>query len=300
MLSQESDNNLIPVFILHWNCPDKCIITVKSFLEQDIPLEIAVIDNGSLEENAEKLRLNLPSVVKFFRLSENKGWGGAFNIFLKQWLVQHNSSYCVISAHDALLKTGCLKMLLKAIIADRKIGIISPEYGVRHLPKFSPVLGPRLINNINLRPIGTVESVDFVHGTVMMFRRNCLAEIGLFDERFFVYGDELEICIRAKKHGWKNAVVWGAIVSNPITVSPKTVIDYLFARNTLILAKQYGSSLQCICRLILIAVHSSLIWLKGSTEEKSIASAKFLGIKDFWLNHFGKSDTFERLIKEIS
>lgn len=296
MSLQNSNDVAIPVFILHWNRPDECLATVQSFLAQDIPLAITIIDNGSSQENAEKLRLNLPSTVEIFPLSENRGWGGAFNLLLKQWLEKDNSDYCIISAHDALLNPDCLKMLLEAITKDKKIGIISPEYGVRHLPKFSPILGPRLINNIQPRPFGTVESVDFAHGTVMMFRRGCLAEIGLFDERYFVYGDEYDISIRANKYGWKTAVVWGSIVSNPITATPKPAIYYLLARNSLELARVHGGLIQSLCRVVLVLIQSSLIWLRSKSEDKSLMTAKFLGIRDFLLNRYGKSETFNQLI----
>lgn len=293
---QSNDSVLIPVFILHWNRPDECLATVQSFLAQDISLKITIIDNCSSKENAQKLKSSLPSNVDFVQLSENKGWGGAFNILLRQWLKEGESDYCIISSHDPLLSTNCLKMLLEAITKDKEIGIISPESGTRHLPKFSPILGPHLIDNIPARPFGTVEIVDFVHGTVTMFRKECLSEIGLFNERFFVYGDEYDICLRANKYGWKCAVVWGSIVSNPTTAAPKAVINYLLSRNTLELARVHGSLIQSLCRAVLMLVNSSLIWLRSKSEEKSLISAKFLGIRDFLLNRYGKSKAFNQLI----
>ena len=41
----------------------------------------------------------------------------------------------------------------------------------------------------------------------MLFRRECLEDVGLFDERYFAYGDEMEIGLRAARHGWKNVEV---------------------------------------------------------------------------------------------
>ena len=51
----------------------------------------------------------------------------------------------------------------------------------------------------------------------MLVRRQCLDEIGLFDQRYFAYGDEHDLGARAVRHGWKVVLVWGSIVTNPAT-----------------------------------------------------------------------------------
>src|SRR5262249_8947707 len=52
-------------------------------------------------------------------------------------------------------------------------------------------------------------------GTVMGFRQACLREIGFFDVRYFAYGDDAEMSLRANRAGWKTAIVWDAIVKDP-------------------------------------------------------------------------------------
>lgn len=173
--------------------------------------------------------------------------------------------------------------------SDKNIGILCPEYGKQttDLPKFSPILGPRLINNILPRPSGTIEYVDFAHATLLVFRRECLNKIGVFDERYFAYGDEYDISIRAKKMGWKVGILWGAIIINPITASSKPIINYLLARNTLLLAKVHGGFISSLCRVILMLCRLPLtLWNRRS--EKSIVIAKFLGIKDFIFSRYGR------------
>lgn len=205
----------IPVYILHWNRPQECLRAVESFLAQGLSLKITVIDNASQPDLLKTLSDGLPPHVELVCLKENFGWGGGFNGVLAKWLEGKDGDYCFVSAHDALPQANCLKMLLDAVQGDGdNVGIACPEYGVSHLPKFSPILGARL-PHVPPRPPGTVETVIFPHGTLMLFNRHCLAEIGLFDERYFAYGDEIEIGLRASRRGWKVVVVWGSRVVNP-------------------------------------------------------------------------------------
>jgi len=288
-VSQSKNNTPIPVFILHWNRPEECLETVSSFLNQDLPLEISVLDNSSSPDNLEKLKMGLPMTINLIKLMENKGWGKAFNIVLQEWLDSGKSDYCIISAHDTLLENNCLNMLVNATNADQSIGIICPEYGKDNpgIPRFSPVLGPRLINNVLPRSSGSLDYIDFAHATLLLFRRECLNKIGLFDERYFAYGDEYDISIRARKMGWKVAILWGAVIINPITASSKPVISYLLARNTLLLAKVHGGLIPSIIRAILMFCRLLLTLLKQPTE-KLIVKSKFIGIKDFFIGQYGK------------
>src|SRR4051794_34786950 len=168
----------IPLFILHWNQPRPCLETIARFREQNAPIVLTVIDNGSKPVNRLELARSLPEGVRYVSLENNLGWGGAFNVVLKNWLSAGLGEVCFISAHDALPESECLNRLIETLRIDERLGIVSPQYGIDHLPVFSPVRGPRLIE-VDPRPYGTVEPAAWVHGTVMGFRKACLKEIGL-------------------------------------------------------------------------------------------------------------------------
>src|SRR5262245_8656226 len=188
----------IPLFILHWDQPLLCLATIARFREQTIPIMMTVVDNGSKPENKSQLELLLPEGVRYVSLGNNFGWGGAFNTVLADWLSAGPGEFCFISAHDALAEPNCLNRLIDAFYSDRRLGIVSPQYGINHLPIFNPISGPKLMQ-VGPRAYGTVEHADFVHGTLMGLRKACLKEIGLFDDRYFAYGDEQELCLRANR-----------------------------------------------------------------------------------------------------
>jgi|HubBroStandDraft_4_1064222.scaffolds.fasta_scaffold57463_2 N-acetylglucosaminyl-diphospho-decaprenol L-rhamnosyltransferase len=283
-----SVNPPIRVFIVHWNRPHECLRTVQSFLAQDVCVRLSIVDNASEPDLLKLLIESLPPYVELIRLKENRGWGGGLNVLLAKWLEEEAGQFCFVSAHDALPQAKCLSMLLDSMRGDcNKIGIACPEYGIPHLAHFSPVRGPRLVP-ITPRAAGITETVPFPHGTLMLFRRECLEDVGLFDERYFAYGDEMEIGLRAARHGWKNAVVWGAIVVNPGTWTPCRTLSYLASRNALLMARTYGSRLSAALRAAAMIPNTLRLILTPSAQGSAFSPvARAIAIRDYFLGRFG-------------
>src|SRR5690606_16364261 len=82
------------------------------------------------------------------------------------------------------------------------------------------------------------EDVDYPHGTLMLLRRACLDEIGVFDERYFSYCEEADLALRARRAGWRIGLVRGAMVRNVHLGSSVPLVDYLQTRNTLLLVQE--------------------------------------------------------------
>ena len=250
-------------------------------------LDIRVVDNASNPSALAALETALPKQVKLIRMKENLGWGGAFNIVLQKWLTTEESNFCIISAHDALPKELSLSMLISSMRADPTIGIACPEYGEPVIPQFSKIHYVR-ITPVAPRPPGTVERVDMPNGTLMAFRRQCLQEIGLFDERYFAYGDEHEIGLRATKKNWKVGIVWGSVVLNRGTWTASATRSYLFARNSLLLVRTYSGRWAALLRIFLMIPNTFRMWLIPPKDGFAFsARARLAGIRDFLAGRFG-------------
>jgi N-acetylglucosaminyl-diphospho-decaprenol L-rhamnosyltransferase len=276
-----------PLFILHWNRPEECLRTVKAFQAQKVPLEIHIIDNHSEPEALRSLTERLSPEVHLLVLGENKGWGGAFNLILREWIASTGSELCFICAHDAIPADGCMDLLLRAMVDNPRIGIACPEYGFPAVPQFSRL---RYVRNIPVspRPRGMNEAVDMPYGTLIGFRKRCLQEIGLFDERYFAYGDEHEIGLRARRCDWNVSIVWGAVVENPGTWTANRTRSYLFTRNSLLLVQSYAGRGWAGLRLLLMLPNTLRMLLLTSDRDFPFAtSARLLGIRDFLLGRFG-------------
>jgi N-acetylglucosaminyl-diphospho-decaprenol L-rhamnosyltransferase len=291
-------SNAVTVYaqILHWNRPDECLRTTRLLLEQS-GLSVTVIDNGSTEENLTKLRSLLPPEVRLIPLSSNAGWGGGHNVGLRLWLEQQTCDFCCIVAHDAIPDRDCIQLLVKAMRENSELGMVCPQYPDRVVATYRPVFGPRTIV-VPPQHRGSVQMVDLVHGTLTVVRRQCLKEIGLFDERYFAYGDEMEICLRSRKAGWKAGLIWGAIVVNPGTWTPQPMVTYFSSRNSLLMAREYGGVVCAGIRLLLMLVNTFRLLL--TRTPLWVVGARKRAMADFIFGRFGAPAAFKRIPKRVS
>jgi GT2 family glycosyltransferase len=276
----------VSLIIVHWNRPDECAATLRAFLDQAIPLQSTVIDNDSTADQYEALRAKIGSLAEIIRLPENKGWGPALNVALRKWLETGQNSYCLISAHDAAPSPDCVTLLARAMDNDSRIGIACPQYPDESVAYLSPLRG------VQLKPAralarGVSQNVDVPHGTLMIVRRECLSEIGLFDERYFAYGDEHELGARAVRQGWKVALVWGALVTNPGTATPSAWRSYLFGRNSLLLVHDYFGSIAATLRAFLLLINTIRLSFARNSEFAFSARARFRAVTDYFAGRFG-------------
>jgi len=275
------------LIIVHWNRPAECAATARAFDKQDAGLRIVVLDNNSAPDAFERLRGSLEPSVAVIRLPENKGWGPALNIGLREWLEHDTSELCLISAHDADPAPDCVPCLLQAMQRDAKIGIACPEYPDGSIPRLSPMHGVAQEFAERLRP-NELRQIDVPHGTLMIVRRACLIDIGLFDERYFAYGDEHELGARARRHGWKIALVGGAVVANPETTTASELRSYLFTRNSLLLVHDYFGRFAASRRAALLLLNTLRLSLGARDGNFAFSSrARWRGCRDYLAGRFG-------------
>lgn len=278
------DATPLDIFIVHWNQPDECVATVNSLRSQGISVRITVIDNDSSAQSIESLKTRLDPAIRFLPLGANRGWGGALNVVLREWVQARASRYAVISAHDVALEPDCLTRLVSAAESDPRVGVACPQYHDPIVVRFSRWRGI-VPERAQPQPIGAMQTVDAPHGTLLLFRRSCIEEIGMFDERYFAYGDEHELGLRAARRGWKVVMVWGAVVINRGTWTPSALRNYLFARNSLLLVRDYAGSFFACGRALLILANT--VRLKLQARGEIFAAARWRGVRDFFSGRFG-------------
>lgn len=277
----------VDLFVVHWNQPVACIATITAFAGQAIPLRVTVIDNDSTPEAYTQLLKELDPTVTIVRLEENKGWGGALNTVLQSWLRPETNPYCLISAHDAIPAPDCLRLLVSTADADQRIGIACPQYSDPFVSRLSRWRGV-YPETAAPQAIGTAEEVDVPHGTLMLVRRQCLEEIGLFDPRYFAYGDEHDLGARAVRRGWKVVMVWGSIVTNPATSTQSSWRSYLFARNSLYLVRTYFGRVAATVRAILILANTlRLLVFRRDDRFAFSARARWKAVCDYFKGYTG-------------
>jgi GT2 family glycosyltransferase len=233
----------LTVVVVHRRRPDAAIRTVRALRRQAPHLRVVIVDNASPREDLKQLAtLGRVEVVE---LAENIGFGPAANVGLRQWLAEGEGEWCLVCPHDATIEPGCLDLLVSTVARQSRAGLASAEYaevgqygspGEMVKPAIHPYIGTYLAP-------ATVthgwEDAGHPHGTMMILRRECLEDIGLFDERYFAYSEEADLAVRARRAGWAVGVVWGAVVRNSGMTSESGVPEYLMQRNTLMLIRDH-------------------------------------------------------------
>ena len=275
------------VFVLHWNRPAECVRTVGELGRQGVPVRITVIDNNSKPENLRALIDGLPASTDVLRLDANLGWGRALNEALRPWISEGPEELCAVCAHDAALEPRCLERVVAALHADARLGLACPQHGRPEVVEFSATKGVHL-RHVPAGVDGDVVQMPAPHGTLSILRRRCLQEIGAFDERYFAYGDETEIGIRAARAGWRSGMVWGARVSNPGTSTPHRLRAYLLARNNILTVHlQFGAGAALGRAVVTLASCLKPFWW-AQRNGLGLVAARARGTMDFFLRRFGQ------------
>ena len=209
----------VSIIIVSWNSASylkKCIESIELHIK-DICYEIIVVDNCSSDHLKAMMKNNFSQLL-LIEETFNKGFSGACNDGLKE----AKGEFVLFLNPDTLLKKGSLDHLLKKIESDSNIGFVGPKvlsedgsfqrnsrrlipnvesviYSLFGLSKFFPK-HPRFSKyNLGGLPEDQECKVDAVSSTCMFVRRSVL-ESG-FDERFFLYVEDLDLCARIGKAG---------------------------------------------------------------------------------------------------
>jgi GT2 family glycosyltransferase len=224
-----------------WNGKKYAEEYLQSVMAANCPgIEIIVVDNASSDGTPEFIATEYPA-VKLIRNSTNLGFATATNIGIQASTGRY---ICLINS-DVVLLEGCLTQLshYMEMEANRDVGVIGPQMlGANGAVRRSTMRFPTLRNTLS-RALGidrlflwsrfckgqlmadfrhdTPSDVEVLNGWFWMVRREALSEVGNLDERFFMYGEDIDWCYRFWKKGWRvlfypeaKAIHYGGASSN--------------------------------------------------------------------------------------
>lgn len=206
----------VSVIIVNFNGLEYTKRCLESLRKVRYPnFEIVVVDNGSKELESEIIEELFPKMTKTIRLKKNTGFAGGNNVGVG-YAFKEGADYFFLLNNDTVVSPDALKELVEFADKDPKIGIVGPK--VLTLHKSKPInlvqsVGARINLYLGETPLigGQVDQeqfekpfpVDYVSGCAMLIKRNVIEEIGLFDPRYFMYVEEVDYCLRAKKRGFQ-------------------------------------------------------------------------------------------------
>ncbi len=263
---------IIVLHYKHWEDTNRCLESLKNLDYNNY--EIVVINNDK----------------------QNRGFAGGNNIGIKQGL-NKQADYILLLNNDTVVEPEFVKKLIAVGEHNSKFGILGPviyEYNSKKIHFAGGKVNWLYTKGIHQQKIDKQKpiKVDYITGACLLIKREVIHKIGLMPEKYFLYLEDVDWCLRAQKAGYSCVLVPDSKISHKVSSSTKagsfSYIYYHF-RNGLLLAKQHAP----FFIKILAYLWSLIILLKQLpklliSSKKKWAKAIIKGVKGFYTGKFGK------------
>jgi N-acetylglucosaminyl-diphospho-decaprenol L-rhamnosyltransferase len=201
---------LIDAYIIHWRAPEWCVHAAASLLaSEDVRIRCRVVDNG--ESGGPALAAALDPRVEVISTSENLGYTGAANVGLARALAEQTAAeFVVVAAHDARVQPDALGAMSSVARSDPRIGIVAPVLTEPAVEAGGWWRDWRAKATATWSSSTAFEERDWMSGTLLMIRPECVTDIGGFDETFGSYVEDVDLCLRARDAGWRVGIATAA------------------------------------------------------------------------------------------
>lgn len=292
--------SLVSIIVLNYNGVEHLKDSLTSLENQTYKnIEIILVDNNSADNSVEYASKNFPN-VRIIENEKNLGVTGGNNAGIKA----AKGKYVALFNNDAVADPQWLKELVKVIESDDKIGFVCGKiYDFSNKKRlqfagakadlsyrlYMELVGAREIDKGAYEEVSTI---DFAHACALLTRKKLMMEIGLEDEDFFIYFDELDYCLRAKKLGYKSLYVPKAVVYHKHEPRHDKITPfehYYLSRNLVMLYFKHAKTRFLIPFLILRLIAMPSDMLKQYLIYRDIRiPAIYLKATVWWLTHLPK------------
>jgi len=280
----------LSIAVVNYNAGEHLLRAVDSIASATIGLkpEIIVVDNGSTDGSMERLGESFPTVRQILA-RENLGFARASNLALRK----SNGQYVALVNPDVVVHRGSLHTLIEHLETHPDVGLVGPKIltpdgrldfrCARRLPSLwgefcertrlyrrfprSRWFARHLLGHWDHESQREVEAIS---GACMVTRREVLAAVGLLDEGYFMFGEDVDWCWRIARGGWKIVYLPKAVVthvgggSTPAEMQPRLVLEGIRSQARFF-ATRFGRTYALAYRMMIAVLSGSKAVLFGFT-----------------------------------
>jgi len=215
----------LAVVVPNWNGLDHLSECLDSLLIQTQEAEIVVVENGSVDGSVEFLAKQYPQVTTLAQ-SVNLGFDGGVNVGIRHAITQ-NYDFVALFNNDAVADTEWLSRLVEAMV-EPTVGITTGTFmGIdkKHIDSTGDIYTtwglsyPRGRGEVDAAVYADQLDIFGATGGATLYRISMLHQIGLFDEDFFAYYEDIDISFRAQLAGWSVRYVPAAIAYHHLSAT---------------------------------------------------------------------------------
>lgn len=257
----------VSVVVVSFNTRDLLRDCLRTLEERagSVSYELIVVDNASRDGSADMVEAEFPHAT-LLRSDVNLGFAGANN----RGFEMARGRYIVLLNSDAFVEPGALELSVAKMDADPRVGLASGRLvGRDGAWQPSARMFPSVTNDLltlsglgdkypHSRFFGRMDrtwadpmeaaEVDWVPGAYSIIRRGALEEIGFFDQRFFLYYEEVDLCLRIKEAGYQ---LW---------YWPDIVVVHIGGESARTVAEENGGLTETGAQLTLWRMRSALLY----------------------------------------
>lgn len=281
-----------------------CVESLRKINISDFKLTILVVDNGSSEKLSLRNESSQEIKLKIIKNEKNLGFSPGQNIGIK-YAIENGADCVVVLNNDTYVHENFLKELLEAANSDDQIGILSPKiyfapgfefhkdrYKEGELGKVFWYAGGKMdwkniighhrgVDEVDKGQFNAMEQTELATGCCMLIKKEVIDRIGMFDDKYFLYYEDADLSIRAKRSGFKIAYVPGSVIwhknAESTGGSGSVLQDYFITRNRLV----FGFRFAPIRSGLALFKESLRLIFQGRKWQKQ-------GVLDFYLRRLGK------------
>lgn len=247
--------------------PDESMSFIRSYLEQRAIEfnEYAYVGEVFCAVVAKSNSDAIPSEPKVVLINTgaNLGFAGGNNVGIRYATVRENCEYILLLNNDATIAPGCLRAMASRFKHDQNIGLVGctildaqardrvQAVGGASFKAWlarGDVIGRGTAADDIRCPKDVERRLDYIHGAALMIKRECVERVGLMEERYFLYYEEIDWAIRAKRCGFllgyaESAVVFhkgGATIgSNEVESERSLLSEYYLVRSAILFTRKF-------------------------------------------------------------
>lgn len=292
--------------VLHYQKPENTRECLKSLLALDYPSpEILVTDNCSPDGSLPLLCKQFPD-LNFLALPTNLGFAGGANASIR-YCIEHGADWIWLLNNDTVVSPDSLSLLMEAALVNERAALLGASVYTTN-EKSVHRSGSGKIDFIKAKTFekglidDSVQTMDcaWLSGCNLLIRAQAFEACGGFDEDFFLYFEDTDLCHRLKQAGWQCLLVPAARVDHEGGASTAGSLNiwrsYYYTRNRLLFFLKHRKGLATLPILFSVAIHllrhCLVLPFRGKNGRRQL-KAELLGLRDYCSGTFGKADCLD-------
>jgi GT2 family glycosyltransferase len=240
------EHPLVYIIVLNWNGWRDTLQCLASLRDLTYPnFKTIVVDNASTDESVHKIQTAFPDIT-LIESGGNLGYAGGNNVGF-QYGMKYGADYFWVLNNDTFVAPTALEELVSVAESDPKIGVVASKIYYASPPTKLWFAGGKInwkkglayhlgVDEEDTGKYDTLIDMDYAVGASKLISREMILRTGGFDDSYFLYFEETDLCCRARKAGFRivfapRSLIWHRVANS--TVGGSAIVLYYYSRNNI-------------------------------------------------------------------